>query len=108
MNILPLFLFLLFVPEHRSSTNPKKKKNTASLNRTQVIALQSGLTPLDCANVITPIDHPTTCWIYDSPHTTKKKLHCTSRTNATSRPTKPPTQQAAAVAHHNTTPNTVL
>ena len=88
MNILPLYLSLLLVPEHRSSTDPKKKKNKPSLKRTQVIALQSGLTPLDCANVITPIDHPTTCWTYDSPHTTKKKLHCTSRTNAASRPTK--------------------
>jgi len=58
MNILPLFLFLLFVPEHRSSTDPTKtKQNTASLNRTQGIALQSGLTPLDCTTVIMPIDH---------------------------------------------------
>jgi len=44
MNILPLFLFLFFVLEHRSSTDPKEKKQ----NTTKVIALQSRLTPLDC------------------------------------------------------------
>jgi len=89
----------------------KIKQNTASLNRTQVIALQSGLTPLDCTTVITPIDHPTTCWTYDSP--TQQRKNCTAHQGKTQpadpqKPAKPSTQHAITVAQHNTTPNTVL